>query len=87
MLPLNDLCECVWHAVLQHATPGEVAETLRRLTVCTATQCYEGDADAFGVQPPPRVATDASWMMVLVCAACAARMLMQQRRSVSECKS
>ena len=48
---------------------------------------YEGDADAFGVQPPPRVATDASWMMVLVCAACAARMLMQQRRSVSECKS
>ena len=51
--------------------PGvqEVLDTLQRSTVCTGTQCFETEVDAFGLQPPPNANQDSSSMffMMMMC--------------------
>ena len=62
--------------------PGlqEVLDTLQRSTVCTGTQCFETEAEAFGLQAPPSNAQDSSTAFVMLmmyappaCAALSAR--------------
>ena len=47
---LNALCECIMQI---SPSPAEVVEANARYAVCTAAQCFEGDADAFGLGPTP----------------------------------
>ena len=48
--------------------PGlqEVLDTLQRSTVCTGTQCFETEAEAFGLQAPPSNAQDSSTAFVML---------------------
>ena len=51
----DDLLNCVCQNGAGSQRPGiqEVLDTLQRSTVCTGTQCFETEADAFGLQAPP----------------------------------
>lgn len=54
-MPFDDACECLMAAFFGYvATPSvtEVLDADARHGVCTATQCFESDADAFGLVAP-----------------------------------
>lgn len=44
-----DLCECIWHATSLPSNDDILEATRRASALCTPTQCFAGDADAFGV--------------------------------------
>jgi len=45
----DDLLNCVCQNAPQRPGVQEVIDTLNRHTVCTGTQCFETQADAFGL--------------------------------------
>lgn len=52
----NDACECLMAALGYAAATPSIADVLgadARHAVCTATQCFESDVDAFGLVAPP----------------------------------
>ena len=52
--------------------PGiqEVLDTIQGQTVCVGTQCFETEADAFGLQAPPQANNDNSmFFFMMMCAA------------------
>ena len=69
---LDFLCECV--AQLS-ATAGQVLEANAAHALCTGTQCFASEADAFGVQARPAATVDVfpTFMIFLLAAATAMR--------------
>uniref|UniRef100_A0A6U7JNY4 Small integral membrane protein 14 n=1 Tax=Haptolina brevifila TaxID=156173 RepID=A0A6U7JNY4_9EUKA len=49
----DDLLNCVCQNGPQRPGVQEVLDTLQRNTVCTGTQCFETEADAFGLTAAP----------------------------------
>ena len=47
----NILCECI-NQIAQNPSVHHVMQQIQRHTVCTTTQCFENESDAFGVQMP-----------------------------------
>ena len=45
----EDLMNCICQNGPQRPGIQEVLDSLQRNTVCTGTQCFEGEADAFGL--------------------------------------
>lgn len=43
----QNLCEC---AMLLRPSVNEILQRLRESSVCTGTQCFETEEDAFGIQ-------------------------------------
>ena len=63
----EDLMNCVCQNGAQRPGVQEVIDTLQRSTVCTGTQCFETQADAFGLTAAPQGAQADStgfWMMM-----------------------
>lgn len=64
----EDLMNCVCqNGANQRPGVQEVIDTLQRSTVCTGTQCFETQADAFGLTAPPQgpqADSTAFWMMM-----------------------
>jgi hypothetical protein len=58
---------CVCQNGAQRPGVQEVIDTLQRSTVCTGTQCFETQADAFGLTAAPQgpqADSTAFWMMM-----------------------
>mmetsp|Transcript_23448 Transcript_23448/g.47675 ORF Transcript_23448/g.47675 Transcript_23448/m.47675 type:complete len:108 (-) Transcript_23448:97-420(-) len=49
----EDLMNCICQNGPQRPGMQEVLNTLERHTVCTGTQCFEGEEDAFGITTTP----------------------------------
>jgi len=66
---LTWLCGCVVNCICQNSAqrPGmqEVLDSLERHTVCTGTQCFEGEADAFGLTVAPNNAPSQQSMFMM----------------------
>ncbi|KAL3893471.1 MAG: hypothetical protein SGPRY_014209, partial [Prymnesium sp.] len=45
----EDLMNCICQSGPQRPGIQEMLDSLQRHTVCTGTQCFEGEADAFGI--------------------------------------
>ena len=56
---------CICQNAPQRPGIQEVLDSLERHTVCTETQCFEGDADAFGVGAPGNAATPPNTMFFM----------------------
>lgn len=52
----EDLMNCVCQNGPQRPGIQEVLDTLQRSTVCTGTQCFETEADAYGLVTAPQTA-------------------------------
>ena len=50
---LDDLLSCVCQNAPQRPGINDVLDSLQRNTVCTGTQCFETEADAFGLTAVP----------------------------------
>jgi len=50
---LDDLLNCVCQNGPPRPGVQEILDSLQRNTVCTGTQCFETDADAFGLTEAP----------------------------------
>tara|TARA_B100000524_G_scaffold246589_1_gene132414 strand:- start:2850 stop:3212 length:363 start_codon:yes stop_codon:yes gene_type:complete len=61
----EDLMNCICQNAPQRPGIQEVLDSLERHTVCTETQCFEGDADAFGVGAPGNAATPPNTMFFM----------------------
>jgi len=49
----EDLMNCICQNGPQRPGMQEVLNSLERHTVCTGTQCFEGEEDAFGISNAP----------------------------------
>merc|ERR1712113_120760 len=49
----EDLMNCICQNAPQRPGMQEVLDSLERHTVCTGTQCFEDEADAFGITAAP----------------------------------
>ena len=65
----EDLMNCVCQNGPQRPGVQEVIDTLQRSTVCTGTQCFETEADAFGLQTPAAANDDSMFFMMMMYAA------------------
>ena len=77
----DDLLNCVCQNGPQRPGIQEVLDTLQRNTVCTGTQCFETEADAFGLTAAPSTVQPNSMFFMLMM--CAARVLRSARASHS----
>ena len=57
---------CVCQNGPQRPGVQEVIDTLQRGSVCTGTQCFETQADAFGLQAPPQQDDSSTMFMMLM---------------------
>ena len=62
----EDLMNCVCQNGPQRPGVQEVLDTLQRSTVCTGTQCFETEVDAFGLQAAPSGQQDNSSMFFMM---------------------
>ncbi|KAL1521206.1 hypothetical protein AB1Y20_022757 [Prymnesium parvum] len=53
----EDLMNCICQTGPQRPGLQEMLDSLQRHTVCTGTQCFEGEADAFGITAAPGTIT------------------------------
>jgi len=63
----EDLMNCVCQNGPQRPGVQEILDTIQRSTVCTGTQCFETEADAFGLTAAPNAGQGtptAFWMMI-----------------------
>ena len=69
----DDLINCVCQNGPTRPGLQEVLDTLQRSTVCTGTQCFETEADAFGltVAPNANQNTPSGFFMMMMCATAA----------------
>ena len=65
----EDLLNCVCQNGPQRPGVQEVLDTLQRSTVCTGTQCFETEADAYGltVAPSGNQGSPTMFMMMMMC--------------------
>ena len=63
-------CVCMNGGGAQRPGVQEVIDTLQRSSVCTGTQCFETEADAFGLQAAPsgQPADSSMFFMTMMCA-------------------
>jgi hypothetical protein len=65
----EDLLNCVCQNGPQRPGVQEVLDTLQRSTVCTGTQCFETEADAYGLTAAPNASNEPTgFMMMMMCA-------------------
>ena len=66
----DDLLNCVCQNGPQRPGVQEVIDTLQRANVCTGTQCFETEADAYGLTAAPSTtqAPDTMFFMLMMCA-------------------
>merc|ERR1712039_197607 len=61
----EDLMNCICQNAPQRPGMQEVLDSLERHTVCTGTQCFEDEADAFGVTAAPNGAPSQQTMFMM----------------------
>jgi len=59
----EDLMNCVCQNAPQRPGIQEMLDSLERHTVCTDTQCFEGEGDAFGLTVTPNATAPSSQNM------------------------
>ena len=65
---LDDLLNCVCQNGPPRPGVQEILDSLQRNTVCTGTQCFETDADAFGLtEAPTATQPSAIFFMMMMC--------------------
>ena len=62
----EDLMNCVCQNGPQRPGIQEVLDTIQGQTVCVGTQCFETEADAFGLQAPPQANNDNSMFFFMM---------------------
>lgn len=65
----EDLMNCVCQNAPQRPGVQEILDTLQRSTVCTGTQCFETEAEAFGLTNTPcaNSGTPMMFYMMMMC--------------------
>jgi len=64
---LDDLLSCVCQNGPQRPGIQEILDSLQRNTVCTGAQCFETEADAFGLTAAPAAAQpNAGFFMLMM---------------------
>jgi len=73
---------CVCQNGPQRPGVQEILDTIQRSTVCTGTQCFETEADAFGLTAAPntgQATPTAFWMMITFMMLVAVMMKLKKR--------
>ena len=64
----DDLLNCVCQNAPQRPEVQELLDALQRNTVCTGTQCFETEADAYGLTAAPNtVQPNTMFFMMIMC--------------------
>ena len=81
----EEMLNCVCQNAPQRPGVQEILDTLQRSTVCTGTQCFETEADAFGLANTPcaNQGSNLMFMMTIMFMMMVAVMMQLKRRAAA----